>query len=87
MSAIAGANATFALELTAAIGIEGPRRVLLNIRRALLTIEHVVGRDMNQRDTVPRRFPAAILAGASALMAKAIASLFSAPSTSYKQPH
>ena len=51
MPPIAGANAAFPLRLAAAIGIERPDWILLDVRCALFSIEHVVGRKMDQRDS------------------------------------
>ena len=54
--AIAGANAAFPLGLAAAIGIERPDWILLDVGRALFSVEHIVGRNMDQRDTAPPGF-------------------------------
>ena len=47
---IAGANALLAGKLAAAIGIERRGGVRFNIGSALAAIEHVVGRDVNERN-------------------------------------
>ena len=51
MPPIAVANAVFPLGLAAAIGIERSDWILLDVRCALSPIEHVVGRNMDQRDS------------------------------------
>src|SRR5262249_22992918 len=64
MLSITGADGVFPDKLAAAIGIDWCRFVLLDIRRALAPVEHVIGRDVNERNAAatgfgrkqPRRF-------------------------------
>ena len=68
---ITGADATLARKLAAAIDIERRRSAsCLDIGRALAAVEHIVGRNVNQRNAVAP-VSAASCAGASALTAKA----------------
>ena len=47
---IGGADAAFAREFAAAIGIERRHGIPFDIGRALAPVEHVIGRDVNERN-------------------------------------
>src|SRR5664280_933496 len=49
---IGGTDAKLSGKLAAAIGIERRHLILLDIRRPLSPVEHIVGRNMNERNPV-----------------------------------